>query len=107
MFYTYTKVDSTVKPIDVLYWLQKKLYLGQYLGQFDYVIPKIIHLDTNVDYHVILTNNNKFEIINNTLLDIEFKGQCFHSNYQPVRVLRHGIEYICKDKDYITSIQNS
>ena len=38
------------------------------------------------------------------MLDVQSNNNAFHNNYQPVRHLSHGIEYLCKDMHSITNM---
>lgn len=100
IFLTYSKVDSNMSPSCLLQLLQNKFNHEL----FDYVVSKESHVDGTPHFHVILISNYKFEIRNKNFLDIEFKGQTFHGNYQPIKFLSRCFEYICKDKQYITNI---
>ena len=102
IFLTYSKADPDMTVLYLLEILNKKCIYGQ----VEYVIAKELHNDGNTHFHVVLINNKKFEIKNPHLLDIEFKGETFHGNYQPVKYLMNTIEYVCKDKQYISNIPN-
>lgn len=120
---TYSQVHPDMQPTDLLGLLEKSLYLSR----FDYIIAKEQHhnpdstdLQNNsyictqkstlnekgIHYHVILIGQKKFEIKSQKGLDIEFKGNTYHGNYQPVKDLTHTIEYVCKHKMYISSLTN-
>lgn len=55
---------------------------------------------------MILIGQKKFEIKSQKGIDIQFKGKTYHPNYQPVKDLTHTIEYVCKQKIYISSLTN-
>ena len=100
LFFTYSQVDPRMTKEDVL----KQLQANHKLYDFQYVISKEVHQDGGTDFHVVIIQNQKIDIRDPDTLDIEYQQQRFHGNYKPVTSLRHLIDYVCKDGDYITNI---
>ena len=101
---TFSQIDDSITAQDLLQLLQQKLHLVQ--SKFQYVIAREMHTDGNTHYHVISIHNKRFEIKNKQMVDVEFKGNIFHGNYQPVKYLEYAVQYVCKDKEYISNIPN-
>lgn len=84
----------------VLQQLQNKIY------PLYFIISKEKHIDGKIHFHVLIISKKKVNIQTPNRLDIEFKGETFHGKYQTVNLLAKVVEYICKDKEYISNIQN-
>lgn len=102
LFLTYSQVNPKITAEHVLEQLKEKLHLHE----VNYVIGKESHQDGGVHYHAILAHFEKFHIRKSDQLDIEYENQVFHGNYSAVRSLRQAVSYICKDKNYITNLEN-
>ena len=87
---------------DVLKQLQEK----PSLGRFHYVVAKSLHQNEGVHFHVVLINYTKFDIRNETVLDLEYQGITYHGNSQSIKYYVRSVEYVCKDKEYITDMEN-
>jgi len=76
------------------------------LGRFSYIISQEAHSDGGMHFHVLLIHRKKFNIRSHSLLDLEIDGRVAHGNYKPVNNIEGTVHYVCKDKQYITNIEN-
>lgn len=97
---TYSQVSTEFSTNNVLEQLQSKL------GRFSYIISKEAHSDGGTHFHVLLIHRRKFNVKNPYLLDLEINGKVAHGNYKPVNNLEYTVHYVCKDKQYITNLEN-
>lgn len=97
---TYSQVDPEYKLNDVLEQLEYKV------GRFSYIISKEAHKDGGVHFHVLLIRTKKFNIKSPYFFDLEINDQVIHGNYKPVNNLNAAVHYACKDKQYITNLEN-
>lgn len=70
----------------------------------NYVIGQEKHQDAGTYFHVLLVARNKFDTRNPNLFDIEYQGKTYHGNYEPAKYWKRIIEYVCKENDYETDI---
>ena len=97
---TYSQVNTEFSTNNVLEQLKYKL------GRFSYIISKEAHSDGGTHFHVLLIHRRKFNVKNPYLLDLEINGKVAHGNYKPVNNLEYTVYYVCKDKQYITNLDN-
>jgi hypothetical protein len=97
---TYSQVEPGFELNNVLEQLQHKL------GRFSYIISKENHNDGGTHFHVLLIHRKKFNIRQTYLLDLDVNGKVTHGNYKPVNNLDYAVHYTCKDKQYITNLEN-
>lgn len=102
LYLTYSQVHEDMTSEDVISQLKAK----ERLPSFDYLISRELHQDGGIHFHVLITSQAKFNIKNAGILDITFKDDNFHGNYQPVKNLPKVVDYICKEGDYVTSFKN-
>jgi len=76
------------------------------LGYFSYIISEEAHSDGGMHFHVLLIRDQKFNIKSHFLLDLEIDGRVAHGNYKPVNSMGRTVHYVCKDKRYITNLEN-
>lgn len=100
IFLTYSQVDPEYKLNDVLEQLEYKV------GRFSYIISKEAHKDGGVHFHVLLIRTKKFNIMSPYFFDLEINDKLIHGNYKPVNNLNATVHYACKDKQYITNLEN-
>ena len=55
---------------------------------------------------LIRQNKKKLYIKAQNALYIEYQAETFHGKYQSVKHFEHCVQYICKDGNYITSLEN-
>lgn len=99
---TYSQVNPEITALHVLEQLENNVNLRE----FRYVIAKEYHKDGGTHFHVIVIQDEKVDIKNPNALDIQFQKQNFHGNYVPVKSLPHAINYVCKNNQYITNLEN-
>ena len=97
---SYSQVDTKFTLNHVLEQLQRKV------GRFSYVISKEQHKDGGIHFHALLIHRRKFNIKSPHTLDLEIDGITVHGNYIPVKNLDSAVFYVCKDKQYITNLEN-
>ena len=97
---SYSQVDTKFTLNHVLEQLQRKV------GKFSYVISKEQHKDGGIHFHALLIHRRKFNIKSPHTLDLEIDGITVHGNYIPVKNLDSAVFYVCKDKQYITNLEN-
>ena len=97
---SYSQVDTKFTLNHVLEQLQRKV------GRFSYVISKEMHKDGGLHFHALLIDRRKFNIKSPHTLDLEIDGITVHGNYIPVKNLDSAVFYVCKDKQYITNLEN-
>ena len=97
---SYSQVDTKFTLNHVLEQLQRKV------GKFSYVISKEMHKDGGIHFHALLIHRRKFNIKSPHTLDLEIDGITVHGNYIPVKNLDSAVFYVCKDKQYITNLEN-
>jgi hypothetical protein len=102
LYLTYSQVHKDMTSQDVISQLKAK----ERLPSFDYLISRELHQNGGIHFHLLITSDRKFNIKNASILDIKFKHDNFHGNYQPVKNLSKVVEYICKESDYVTSFTN-
>ena len=102
IFLTYSQVHPQLTHQHLLEQLKNKLNQTN----LNYVIGKEIHQDGGIHYHAILTVSEKYQIRNPKQLDVQYEQQTFHRTYTPVKQLREAVTYVCKDKQYITNLEN-
>ena len=93
---TYSQVGSGLSTNHVLKQLQCKL------GRFHYVISQEKPNDGGTHFHLLLIHRNKFNIKN--VLDLQINGHVVY--YKPVYNLNSSVYYVCKEKQYITNLEN-
>ena len=57
-------------------------------------------------FHVLLIGHKKFNIRSHSSLYLEIDGRVAHGNYKPVNNIEGTVHYVCKDKQYITNLEN-
>jgi len=99
---TYSQVDTKTGFTlnDALEQLQYKL------GRFSYIISEEKHTDGGMHFHVLLIRSKKFDIRAQSSLDLKINEQVAHGNYKPVNNLEGAVHYVCKEKYYITNLEN-
>ncbi len=102
VYLTYSKVDKTLDCKRILAEMLNK----QEIPSFNYLIAKESHDDTGIHFHVLLIAYKKFDIKNSKTLDIKHEENTYHGNYQPVRSIERVVQYVCKDGEYITDLEN-
>ena len=100
IFLTYSQVNPEITAEHILEQFKQQFY------EFNYVIAKEFHEDGGTHFHVILISQTKFDIKRADKLDIQYKDQSFHGNYASVKQLKQAISYVCKDKNFITNLEN-
>lgn len=99
---TYSQISK-----DTGFTKNKLLEQLQYkLGRFSYIISQEAHTDGGTHFHVLLIRSKKFDIKSHSLLDLEIDGQVAHGNYKPIHNIEGAVHYVCKDKQYITNLEN-
>lgn len=103
IFLTYSKVPETLTHKEVINQLKEK----QRLAPFEFLIAKQAHSDNvSFHFHVVLRGLRKFNIKDETKLDLLYQGKTYHGNYQPGRCLSDMVRYVCKHGDYKTDMVN-
>ena len=73
---------------------------------FSYIINQEAHSDGGMHFHVLLIRSKKFDIKSHSSLYLEIDGRVTHGNYKPVNNMEGTVHYVCKDKQYITNLEN-
>lgn len=102
LFLTYSQVDPQMTALHVLQQLEDNIILHE----FKYVIAKEYHKDGGTHFHVVIIQQEKVDIKNPNALDIQYQQQNFHGNYVPVKNLVNVVNYVCKNNQYITNLDN-
>jgi hypothetical protein len=76
------------------------------LGNFSFVISQESHSDRGMHFHVLLIRSKKFDIRAQSSLDLKINGRVAHGNYQPINNIEGAVQYVCKEKQYITNLEN-
>ena len=76
------------------------------LGNFSYVISQESHSDRGMHFHVLLIRSKKFDIRAPSSLDLKINGRVAHGKYQPINNIEGVVQYVCKEKQYITNLEN-
>ena len=97
---TYSPVEQDVNLNHILDQLIYKY------GTVGYIVSKEAHNDGGTHFHVLLIHRRKFDIRDPYMLDLEINGKVTHGHYKPVHNLDYAVYYTCKDKHYITNLEN-
>ena len=100
ILFTSSQVEQEV-TLDHIY----EQYLHKY-GRFSYIVSKESHNDGGTHFHVLLIHRKKFDIRDPYMLDLELNGKVTHGHYKPVHNLDYAVYHTCKNKQYITNLQN-
>jgi hypothetical protein len=99
---TYSQISK-----DTEFTINQLLEQLQYkLGKFNYIISQEAHSDGAMHFHVLLIRSKKFDIRSHSSLDLEIDGRVVHGNYKAVNNIEGAVHYVCKDKQYITNLEN-
>ena len=95
---TYSQVPENLSPEEVVNQLTKSTGMGKYVVSWER------HKDGRKHFHVILLSDKKVDVRSTKRFNLSFERKTYKCNCKRINQLGGAVDYVCKDKEYITNI---